>query len=112
MEERVLTESLVPKAVLAERLGVSESCIEKWAGEKRIPYYRFGRRCIRYDVCEVLRALKKFHAPATRRFIRKPYTPRRRRKVIAPARAVQLELNLHSDMDTLPLLLDAWIYRR
>jgi len=50
---------LVKKAELAKRLSVCAREIEKWMKQERIPYLKMGPHCIRYDVEDVISALKK-----------------------------------------------------
>lgn len=44
---------LMTKEDLARYLGVTTSCIDKWMAGRRIPYYRLGRKCVRYDLDKV-----------------------------------------------------------
>ena len=66
-----LIEPLISKEELAHRLGVSASCIGKWQRQRRVPSYRFGRRCRRYNYQEVLTTLARYRAPALQRFKRR-----------------------------------------
>ena len=71
----VLIEPLVPKEELARRLGVSVSAVSKWQRQRRIPSYRFGRRCRRFDFPEVLKVLANYKTPAYQRFKRRRPVP-------------------------------------
>ncbi len=44
---------LVGKDELAERLAISPRTIEKWVGQRRIPFVRIGGRCVRFDLAEI-----------------------------------------------------------
>jgi excisionase family DNA binding protein len=81
-------EPLIPKEELARRLGVSTSAVIKWQRQRRIPSYRFGRRCRRFDFPEVLKVLATYKTPAYQRF------KRRRPIMVFPptVRQVQTEL--------------------
>jgi Helix-turn-helix domain len=85
----IILEPLIERNELARRLGVSPSCIRKWQRLRRIPSYKFGRRCVRYDHREVVATLEKFKAPAFQRFKRqRPRVPFQE-----PARTVQAEFS-------------------
>ena len=70
-----LIEPLIPKEELARRLGVSASAVIKWQRQRRIPSYRFGRKCRRYDFQEVLKTLAAYKTPAYQRFKRRRPIP-------------------------------------
>ena len=48
----------------ARHLGVSVRCVQNWRKEGKIPFYRISSRCIRYDLAEIERALRKFRFSA------------------------------------------------
>jgi hypothetical protein len=80
-----MTHPLIQRAELARLLGVTISCVQKWQRMRRIPSYRFGRRCVRYDFPEVLAVLGKYKTPAFQRFKQrrpKPLFPAPRREPV------------------------------
>lgn len=48
---------LVRGEVVAKALSVSPRQLEYWRTEGRIPCHKFGKRCVRYSLPDVLRAL-------------------------------------------------------
>ncbi len=52
----------VTAAELAEILSVQESTVYRWARERRIPNYRPSQRCVRFNVSEVVDALRQVPA--------------------------------------------------
>jgi len=56
---------LLTKNELAIQLGVSPRTIETWVACRRIPVYKFGRRCVRFDLQEVREALRHFRVEAS-----------------------------------------------
>jgi excisionase family DNA binding protein len=87
----VILEPLVGKEELARRLGITQSCISKWRRQRRIPAYKFGRRCVRFDYPEVVRILAAYKIPAWEKFKRR--RPARPRPVFnAPVHQIQAEL--------------------
>jgi hypothetical protein len=52
--------TLVTKDVVAKAASVSLRTIENWMGQRRIPYIRLSRRCVRFRITAVLAALGKF----------------------------------------------------
>jgi hypothetical protein len=52
--------ALVTKDVVARVASVSARTIENWMGQRRIPYIRLSRRCVRFHITDVLAALRKF----------------------------------------------------
>lgn len=51
------TEPLVKKTDIAKALAVTTRYVGILTEQSRIPSYKFGRRCIRYRLSEVLKAL-------------------------------------------------------
>lgn len=51
---------LIKKDELATALSVSPRTVEGWVKAKRVPVYKLGRRCVRFNLTEVITALKKF----------------------------------------------------
>ncbi len=84
----VFTEPLIAKEEVARRLGVSTSAVLKWQRQRRIPSYRFGRKCRRYDFQEVLKTLAVFRTPAYQRF------KRRRPLPVFPLQHLQVQTEL------------------
>ena len=56
-------DKFVTKKELAERYRVTVSTVDRWMSERRIPFFRFSRRLVRFnlDTCED--ALRKFEVP-------------------------------------------------
>jgi len=101
MESRqpIVIEALVPREEVARRLGVTVSCIQKWQRMRRIPSYRFGRRCVRFDFQEVVAILAKYKTPAFQRF-----KQRRPKNLVPPSRPlVQGTLPIQDDPGQLDL---------
>lgn len=48
---------LVRGGEVARALSVSPRQVEYWRTEGRIPCHKFGKRCVRYNLRDVLRAL-------------------------------------------------------
>lgn len=48
---------LVRGEVVADALSVSPRQVAYWQAEGRIPFHKFGRRCVRYNLTDVLKAL-------------------------------------------------------
>ena len=96
---RISIEPLIPKEELARRLGVSTSAVVKWQRQRRIPSYRFGRRCRRFDFPEVLKVLANYKTPAYQRF------KRRRPLPIFPPQPPQVQTELPFRDDPRQLLL-------
>jgi excisionase family DNA binding protein len=48
---------LVTANEVAAALSVSTRQVQYWQEEQRIPFHKFGRRCTRYNLAEVLKAL-------------------------------------------------------
>ena len=48
---------LVTIDVIAQALSVSPRQVQLWQSQGRIPHHKFGRRCCRYSLTEVLEAL-------------------------------------------------------
>ncbi|MEX1115548.1 MAG: hypothetical protein WEB53_09875 [Akkermansiaceae bacterium] len=48
---------LVRGEVIATALSVSPRQVAYWQEQKRIPFHKLGRRCVRFNLPEVLRAL-------------------------------------------------------
>jgi excisionase family DNA binding protein len=88
MFESILLEPLIDRDELARRLGVTPSCIRKWQEKRSIPFYKFGRRCVRFDYREVLTVLSKYRQTNHRRI-----RPRRFRSGNAPPRMKQAEFS-------------------
>jgi excisionase family DNA binding protein len=57
LEGEINQDEILTKAELANRLKVTVSAINKWMALRRIPYIRLGRRCIRFNWGEVLKAI-------------------------------------------------------
>jgi excisionase family DNA binding protein len=85
-------ENLVSGDEMARRLGVSLKTIERWVGERIIPNYRLGRRCVRFDVALVREALRKFERPALRRLPARGVYRLKPRAPVARYEAEQTEL--------------------
>jgi excisionase family DNA binding protein len=68
--------ALITKAVLAEALSVSVRTIDGWVAGQRITAYRLGRRCIRFNLQEVLEELGRFRVAADAGYSSKPITNR------------------------------------
>jgi len=86
MPESTLLEPLIDREELARRLGVTGSCVRKWQEIRAIPFYKLGRRCVRFDFREVLAVLSK-HKRTNSRHVK----PRRLRTGPAPPRWKQAE---------------------
>jgi excisionase family DNA binding protein len=56
------SERLADLKMVARRLGVSPRFVQTLVRRKQIPVIRLGRRCTRFDLDEVLAALRKFEA--------------------------------------------------
>jgi len=52
--------SFITRAELAKETGFSVRYIQILEKRRVLPVYRFGCRCVRYDLCEALNALKAF----------------------------------------------------
>jgi excisionase family DNA binding protein len=52
-------DSLPDKQAIAKHFGVSVRTVDRWIAEKRIPYIKFGRRCIRFRWGDVERAINR-----------------------------------------------------
>jgi excisionase family DNA binding protein len=52
-------EPLPDKRAIAKRYGVSTRTVDRWIAERRVPYIRFGRRCIRFRWPDVERAINR-----------------------------------------------------
>jgi excisionase family DNA binding protein len=48
---------LMKKADVAKALGVSIKTVDKWIQDKRIPFIRISRKCVRFNPIEVQRFL-------------------------------------------------------
>lgn len=48
------------KSQIASYCNVSPRQIEKWMRERKIPYRKLGRRCVRFDLDAVDRALSRY----------------------------------------------------
>jgi excisionase family DNA binding protein len=48
------------KRDIARRYNVSTRTVDTWIQQKKIPFLRFSRRCIRFDLAAVDRALSRF----------------------------------------------------
>lgn len=48
---------LTTKKEVARVLSVSDRQVGYWQEEGRIPFHKFGKRCVRYNLAEVLKAL-------------------------------------------------------
>jgi excisionase family DNA binding protein len=53
-------ESLPDKRAVAQRYGVSTRTVDRWVAERRVPYLRLGRRCVRFVWRDVEAALSRF----------------------------------------------------
>ncbi len=53
-------DSLANLPAVARRLGVSKRFVQTLVRRKQIPVIRLGRRCTRFDLDEVLTAVRKF----------------------------------------------------
>lgn len=85
----VFIEPLIAKEEVARCLGVSTSAVLKWQRQRRIPSYRFGRKCRRYDFQEVLKTLASYKTPAYQRFKR-----RRQPNPVFPPQPPQVQTEL------------------
>ena len=52
--------TLVNKKIVARAASVSPRTIDNWIRQKRIPFLRISKRCVRFRVRDVLRALDAF----------------------------------------------------
>ena len=86
MPESIFLEPLIDREELARRLGVTCSCVRKWQEIRAIPFYKLGRRCVRFDFREVLAVLSKNKTTNSRRV-----KPRRLRTGPPPPRWKQGE---------------------
>jgi predicted site-specific integrase-resolvase len=59
--------TLVNKKTVARAASVSVRTIDNWIREKRIPFLRISKRCVRFRVRDVLRALDAFTVKEARR---------------------------------------------
>jgi excisionase family DNA binding protein len=48
---------LMKKAEVAKALGVSIKAVDKWIQDKRIPFIRISRKCVRFSLIDVQRFL-------------------------------------------------------
>jgi excisionase family DNA binding protein len=53
-------ESLPDKRAVAKRYNVSTRTVDRWIAERRVPFLRLGRRCIRFRWAEVEAAINQF----------------------------------------------------
>jgi len=51
---------LVTKRVVARKACVSPRCVDNWIAQRKIPAIRISRRCIRFSLPAVMRALERF----------------------------------------------------
>ena len=56
--------TLLTAAELAEALKVGRRTVGAWTASRKIPAFRLGRRCVRYDLERVRAALLKFEQEA------------------------------------------------
>jgi excisionase family DNA binding protein len=98
----LLEQPLLARDELAIRLGVSVDTIAEWTCKKRIPSFRFGRRCVRYSYPAVLTALSKFHRPPQDQWSRQ--LPKRRRSLASPPMSYQTELIMEGDQLLFPFV--------
>ena len=54
--------ALLTKSEIAKQFQVCIRTVEIWTVGKKIPAYRFGRRCVRYDLAHVKAALSGYEA--------------------------------------------------
>lgn len=52
--------ALLKQAQLARALNVSSRCLDNWKRSKKIPCVKVGKRCVRFSLSAVLRALAKY----------------------------------------------------
>ncbi len=57
-----MSQDIVTAAEVGKRLGVSEATITRWARQNIIPRIVISRRTIRYDLADVLDALREGRA--------------------------------------------------
>jgi predicted DNA-binding transcriptional regulator AlpA len=62
---------LLDKAALARRYGVSESAVDKWMAQRKIPFFRLGTRCVRFDPVLCDHWVQKMAVAPLRVFLRK-----------------------------------------
>jgi excisionase family DNA binding protein len=98
----LLSEPLLNRDSLAERLAVSVDTIETWTAKKKIPAFRLGHRTLRYSYPAVLASLGKYYQPQRAGWSRK--LPRRRPRYKKPVRIYQMEFNFEFGQLTLGLL--------
>jgi len=55
-----VSESLVPKKVVARANSVSTRTVDNWMQQRLIPFVRLSARCVRFHLPSVLAALRKF----------------------------------------------------
>jgi excisionase family DNA binding protein len=53
-------ESLPDKQAVAKRYGVSTRTVDRWIAERRIPFLKLGKRCLRFRWEAVEKALSRF----------------------------------------------------
>ncbi len=56
-------EPLLKMDELAARLGMCRGNVQLLTRKRLIPCFRFGRRCVRYDLAQVREALSRFAVP-------------------------------------------------
>tara|TARA_R100000963_G_C4566392_1_gene53074 strand:+ start:45 stop:251 length:207 start_codon:yes stop_codon:yes gene_type:complete len=50
-------EPFITAKELSEKIGVTKMSLHNWKKEGRIPYYKFGRRAIRFKLSEVVKRI-------------------------------------------------------
>ena len=53
-----MNEDLITAEELAERLGVTEATVRRWAVTSRIPAYRIGKKIVRFNYEEVRQVMR------------------------------------------------------